>query len=163
MNMEKIRVEVEIEDREGAELIEMEGGNFATVLSQIEQLAAIGPLHVFERDGEQPIGPEIEKKKALLLVAHRCKEVLVKVQYENLTKEHAFPPSATVFRVLQWAIGKHAFELDDIARAKAHLMLTGATEPLANEMPIGRLVKFHHHEHHHELIVDLTMRDFTNG
>ena len=161
--MEKIRVEVEIEDREGTEVIEVEGGSLPTVLAEVQQLAAIGELHIFERDGEQPIGHEIEKKSALSLFAHRCKEVLVKVQYEHLTKEKHFPPSATVFRVLQWAIGKHAFGLDDIARAKAHFMLVGASEPLPNDAVLGRLVKFHHHEHRHELIVDLTLKDFTNG
>ena len=107
------------------------------------------------------VGSEIEIRKALSLVAHRCKEILVKVQYEHRTEHHHFPPSATVFRVLQWAIGK--LGLDDISRAKAHLMLPGSAEPLPNDAVLGRLVKFEHHEHRHELVLDLTLKDFTNG
>ena len=161
--MEKIRIEVEIEDRNRTEVIEVEGGDLSRVLEEVRSLAALGELHVFERDGEEPIGKEIEKRKSLSLHAHRCKEVLVKVHYDHLTKEKQFRPSATVFRVLQWAVSKHGFNLDDTARAKAHLMLPGASEPLPNDSVIGRLVKFQHHEHHHELILDLTLKDFTNG
>ena len=161
--MEKVRVEVEIEDRGIAEMIEVEGAELSVVLGEVQRLAAVGDLNVFERDADEAIGKEIENKRVLSLVAHRCKEVLVKVQYEHRTKERQFSPSATVFRVLQWAIGKHAFGLDDIARAKAHLMLVGATEPLPNDAVLGRLVRFHHHEHCHELTVDLTLKDFTNG
>ena len=159
--MEKVRVEVEIEDRQGVEVIEVEGGDLAVVLAQVRELASIGEMHVFERDAEHPVGSEIEIRKALSLVAHRCKEILVKVQYEHRTEHHHFPPSATVFRVLQWAIGK--LGLDDISRAKAHLMLPGSAEPLPNDAVLGRLVKFEHHEHRHELVLDLTLKDFTNG
>ena len=34
----------------------------------------------------------------------------------------------TVFRVLQWAVSKKGFGLDDIAKAKANLILPGASQ-----------------------------------
>jgi hypothetical protein len=167
--MEYIRVEVEIEDRGETEFIEVEGGDLDAVLKGVRALAALDDIHVFERDADEPIGGDIKHKKALSVVAHRCKRVDVEVRYEHLTKAHEFAPSATVFRVLQWAIGKHGYNLDDTARAKANLILPDAEQPLPPGDVIGRLVKHddhdQHHDHRHEckLIVDLTLRDFTNG
>ena len=157
--MEIIRVEVEIEDRQGTELIEVEGGNLNAVLAGVRTLAALEDVHVFERDADETIGVEIEQKKALSIIAHRCKRVHVKVQYDHRTEPHEFAPSATVFRVLQWAAGKKGFKLDDAAKAKANLILPGADQPLPKDAAIGRYVK--HHDC--ELTLDLTLKDFTNG
>ena len=157
--MEKIRVEVEIEDRQETKVIEVEGGSLAVVLREVRALAALEDAHVFERDKDEPIGVEIEKKKVLSVVVHRCKKVRVKVNYDHLTKEHEFPPSATVFRVLHWAISKKAFNLDDTAKAKANLMLPGANDPLPKDAVIGRFVK--HGDC--DLTLELTLKDFTNG
>jgi hypothetical protein len=158
--VEKICVEVEIEDRQDAKIIEVEGGSLDAILAGVRRLAELEEAYeIFERDKEEPIGPEIEKKKHIALVAHRCKGVLVKVHYEHRTIEHHYPPSATVFRVLQWAIGKKGFILDDTAKAKANLMLPGATEPLPKNDVIGR---FAQHDRC-ELTLDLTLKDFTNG
>jgi hypothetical protein len=157
--MEKIRVEVEIEDRQEISVIEVEGGDLAVVLKEIRALAALEDAHVFERDKDEPIGVEIEKKNVLSVIAHRCKKVHVKVHYDHLTKEHEFPPSATVFRVLHWAISKKAFNLDDTAKAKANLMLPGASDPLPKDAVTGRYVK----HSHCDLTLELTLKDFTNG
>jgi hypothetical protein len=158
--VEKIRVEVEVEDRQDTKVIEVEGGSLDAILGKIRRLAELEETHdIFERDGNEPVGPEIEKKKHIALVAHRCKHVLVKVRYEHRTIEHHYRPSATVFRVLQWAIGKKGFNLDDTAKAKANLMLPDATEPLPKNDVIGRFVK----HGHCELTLDLTLKDFTNG
>lgn len=62
-----------------------------------------------------------------------------------------------MFHVLQWAIGKHGFALDSTARSKANLVVSGDTAPLPREDVIGKFA------HHHELRLDLTLRDFTNG
>jgi hypothetical protein len=157
--MEHIRVEVEIEDRGETEFIEVEGGDLDAVLRGVRALAALDDIHVFERDADEPIGGDIKHKKALSVVAHRCKRVEIEVRYEHLTKSHEFAPSATVFRVLHWAIGKHGFNLDATAKAKANLILPGTDQPLPTGDVIGRLVK--HHDC--KLIVDLTLQDFTNG
>lgn len=157
--MEKVRVEVEIEDRQETKVIEVEGGSLAAVLREVRVLAALEDAHVFERDKDEPVGVEIEKKKVLSVVAHRCKKVHVNVNYDHLTKENEFTPSATVFRVLHWAISKKAFNLDDTAKAKANLMLPGANDPLPKDAVIGRFVK------HGDcgLTLELTLKDFTNG
>jgi hypothetical protein len=157
--MEKVRVEVEVEDRQETKVIEVEGGSLAAVLKEVRALAELEDAHVFERDKDEPVGVEIEKKKVLSVVAHRCKKVRVNVNYDHLTKVNEFPPSVTVFRVLHWAISKKAFNLDDTAKAKANLMLPGANDPLPKDAVIGRFVK------HGDcsLTLELTLKDFTNG
>lgn len=156
--MDTIRVEVEIEDRDVNTVIEVEA-DLDAVLAAVRALADVGEVHVFERDADEPIGGDVKHKKALSVVAHRCRRIVVEVRYEHLTKEHAFAPAATVFQVLQWAIGKHGFNLDDTARAKANLILPGAEQPLPTGDVIGSLVK---HDNC-RLVVDLTLQDFTNG
>jgi hypothetical protein len=158
--MGKARLEVEIEDRNAVEIIEVEDGTLDDVLREVRKLAALGDaLHVFERDGEDVVGIEIENRKALALHAHRCRKVRVKVRWNADTKEHQFSPAAHVHRVLLWAIGKKGFNLDDTAKAKANLMLPGADQPLPKDSVIGRFVK--HGDC--ELTLDLTLKDFTNG
>lgn len=157
--MEKIRVEVEIENRQKIETIEVEGGSLAAIREAVRALAALEDAEVFERDKDEPIGTEVEGKSVLSVIAHRCKKIHVKVNYEHLTKEHDFPPSATVFRVLHWAISKKAFNLDDTAKAKANLMLPGAENPLPKDAVIGRYVAYGNCE----LTLELTLKDFSNG
>lgn len=157
--MSTVRVEVEIEDHKTVEVIEVEGGSLEAVLREVRALAALEDLHVFERDGEEPIGAEIEKRKVLCLHGHRCRKVLVKVHWSHLTKEHDFSPAAHIHRVLLWAISKKGFDLDDTAKAKANLILPGTDEPLPKDAVIGRFVK------HGDcvLTLELTLKDFTNG
>lgn len=157
--MSTVRVEVEIEDRKTVEVIEVEGGSLEAILREVRALAALEDLHVFERDGEEPIGTEIEKRKVLCLHGHRCRKVLVKVNWNHLTKEHDFSPAAHIHRVLLWAISKKGFDLDDTAKAKANLFLPGMDEPLPKDAVIGRFVK------HGDCILtlELTLKDFTNG
>ena len=157
--MESIRIEVEIEDRHESKVVVVEENSLNAILEAVRKLAALDDVHVFERDKDEPIGAEVEKKKVLTLVAHRCKKVLVKVRFEHRTEEHEFSPSATIFRVLHWAIGKKAFNLDDTARAKANLMLPGSENPLPKDDVIGSFVR----HGNCELILELTLRDFTNG
>ncbi len=64
-----------------------------------------------------------------------------------------------MFRVLQWDVGKQGFNLDDTAKAKANLMLPGASEPLPKNAMIGHYVK----PAQCSLTLDLTLKDFTNG
>lgn len=157
--MEKIRIEVEVEDQPETRTIEIEPVGHGAIVAKVRDVGALGDGHVFERDKDDEVGAEIEKKKALSLLLHRCVKVAVKIRYEHQTKPHEFPPSATVFRVLQWAIGKKGFNLDDTAKAKANLMLPGADAPLPKDAMIGRYVK----HGQCELVLDLTLKDFTNG
>jgi hypothetical protein len=157
--MEKVRIEVEFEGSPDSKLIELVDVGLEQVLSEIRSAAALEGGHIFERDQEEPVGPEIGGKKVLSIVVHRCRKIHVKVHYDHESKENHFSPAATVFRVLQWAISKKAFNLDEVARAKANLMLPGAAGPLAKDAVIGSLSK------HGDcaLTLDLTLKDFTNG
>jgi hypothetical protein len=159
MVMDKMRIEFEVEDRPDLGSFEMEGGRSSTVVSKVRNLAGLDDGTVFERNSDEPVGAEIEGKRALSLIVHRCRRVHVRVRYEHQTKENDFAPSATVFRVLRWAVSKRGFNLDDTAQAKANLMLPGADQPLPKDAMIGRFVK------HTDcgLVLDLTLKDFTNG
>jgi hypothetical protein len=157
--MGTVRVEVEIENRGAVEAFELEGATAEAVLARVRALTGFDDLHVFERDSDEPISSEIERRKALSLHGHRCRKVLVKVRYEHRTEEHHFGPAAHVQRVLLWAIGKKGFDLDDTARAKANLILPGAEQPLPKDAVIGSLVK---HDTC-QLTLDLTLKDFTTG
>jgi hypothetical protein len=64
-----------------------------------------------------------------------------------------------VFKVLQWAVSKKGFVLDPVAAAKANLILPGADAPLPRDAAVGKFVK----PGHCTLMVDLTLKDFTNG
>jgi len=56
-------------------------------------------------------------------------------------------------------VSKHAFMLDPMAAAKANLILPGADAPLPRADVLGKYVK----AGHCALVVDLTLKDFTNG
>jgi len=56
-------------------------------------------------------------------------------------------------------LGKHGFNLDPMAAAKANLILPDAEQPLPREDVLGKHVK----GDHCTLVVDLTLKDFTNG
>jgi hypothetical protein len=157
--MKTIRVEVEIEDRKTVEVIEVTGGSLESVLRDVRALAQLEDLHVFERDKEEPIGIEIEEVTVLSVHGHRCRKIAVKVHWSHETKEHHFAPSATIYRVLLWAIGKTGFDLDEVTRAKANLILPGAEEPLPKDAVIGSFV----HHGKCELTLELTLKEFTNG
>jgi hypothetical protein len=95
----------------------------------------------------------------LRLVSHEARAVKVEVRYDHETRAHEFAPSKTVFRVLQWAVGKHGFRLDPTLAARANLILPDAENPLLREAVIGSFMP----HGKHVLVVDLTLRDFTNG
>jgi hypothetical protein len=155
---EAIHVEVEIESEIKVLVLPLSGGVPHVALIR-EQLKLDTDLHVFERGGEEPFVHAGHGRKHVRVVAHRCHEVTLDVRYEHDTKPHRFRPSATVFKGLQWAIGKHGYNLDPMAAAKANLILPGADEPLPPEDVLGKYVK----PGHCTLVVDLTLKDFTNG
>ena len=155
--MTAVRFELDIEGLPRAVAAEIEG-TFEAVVAFVRQHLASGEIFLFERDKED-LFSDAGGRKAIALVAHRAKSVLVNVQFEHLSKPHKFSPSTTVNTVLRWAVGKQGFNLDDNAAAKANLMRPGASEPLDRSAVIGTL--FGHHEH--ELTLELTLKDFTNG
>ncbi|MEH2521974.1 hypothetical protein V1279_007547 [Bradyrhizobium sp. AZCC 1610] len=156
--LEVVEIDLEIEDRE-----ELMG--FSVVVDERfhETLRArIGvseEMHLFEHGHDQPLSCPPHGRKAIRLVGHRCPVVMLEVRYEHRTIEHRFAPSETVFKALQWAVGKKGFNLDPVAAAKANLILPGADAPLPREAALGKFVK----HGHCTLVVDLTLKDFSNG
>lgn len=155
---EVVHVEVEIEDRVELLVVPVTEG---MVLVEVirTRLKAAGDMHFFERDRDEPLHHHPHGRKHVRVVGHRCHQVKLEVRYEHDTKHHHFPPSATVFRALQWAVSKHGFNLDPMAAAKANLILPSADQPLPREDVLGKHVK----GDHCTLVVDLTLKDFTNG
>ena len=155
---EMIRIEIE---REGAvELIALEVQDREDFLHHVrKQLELDAEILIFERDGDEPLTLHKKGRKALRLVAHRHGQIAVKVRYEHRTEERTFSPAKTVFKVLQWAVGKQAFNLDPTSAARANLILPGAENPLPRDSAIGSFTQ----PGDYVLILDLTLRDFTNG
>lgn len=133
------------------------GVDIATAIR--EALALEAEIELFERDMDAPFKEAACDRKALRLIAHRSKKITVKVRYEHRVEEHAFSPSKTVFKVLQWVTGPKGFNLDATSAARANLILPGADTPLPREAFIGSFVA----HGHQELVLDLTLKDFTNG
>jgi hypothetical protein len=114
-------------------------------------------FELIERDADEPIN-DLGGRKALSVVAHRCKKVQVTVTFDREINDD-FPPSATINKVLRWAVGKKGFKLDDDQQAKANLILPDAKDPLPREAMVGEFVT----TGTCNLEFVLTLKDFTNG
>ncbi|MGD9715166.1 MAG: hypothetical protein AB7V46_24390 [Thermomicrobiales bacterium] len=155
---ELVRVEVEREDSN--EIVEIAVPRNSDMLGEVRaRLGLEAHVHIFERDRDEPLDRNIEDRRHLRLLAHPHRALDVVVRYEHQEKDHRFAPSATVFKVLQWAVGKKGYNLDPTAAAKANLILPGAEEPLPRDRTIGSFTK----PGSRRLVVDLTLKDFTNG
>jgi hypothetical protein len=122
-------------------------------------LAIEDDVLIFERDQDEALTCLPPGRKALRLVTHKARAIELVVRYDKDTHKKHFAPGKTVFKALQWAVSDKAFGLDPQAAPKANLILPGADEPLPREAALGSFVP----HGHHELVVDLTLRDFTNG
>jgi hypothetical protein len=82
---------------------------------------------------------------------HRAKKIAVKVFYKHLEKEKHFPPSARVQRVLDWAVSKVGFNIDQTIAPDMELALHDDKIPedqkkaLPKNAHIGRYV-YHPHD-----------------
>lgn len=158
LDSDSIKVEVERQgSRASQELVLPEKGDLATA---VRRALGVGEeTFVFERDQDEPVSGPSAGRKAMRVVVSKSKQIAVVVRYEDQEKSETFPPSKTVFKVLQWAISKKAYNLDATAAARANLILPDADTPLPKEDVIASYVP----EGEDTLIVDLTLRDFTNG
>lgn len=156
--LSEVEIEVEIEARE--EVVELklavEEGFHDKVRAQI---GLGGDYHLFEHGHEVPLHQPPHGRKAIRFVAHRCKVVEVEVRYEHNSAKRRFAPAQTVYQALQWAIGPAAFNLDAVTAAKANLILPGADSPLPREAALGKYVT----PGQCAIVVDLTLKDFSNG
>lgn len=155
---EVVHIEVEIEDR--VEILTLRADGEVELVEVIrERLEINEDFHIFERGRDEPFKHHDRGRKHVRVVAHRCHEVKLEVRFEQHSKPHHFKPSITVFKALQWAVSKHAYNLDPTNAAKANLILPGADAPLPREDVLGKYVK----PGHCALVVDLTLKDFSNG
>jgi hypothetical protein len=131
----------------------------------VERLVQLARQHAGEEDalvfekGKDEQLHSVDGRSAISIVVHRCKKISVSVNFEHHTEAEIFPPAATIFRVLRWAIGHKAFNLDETARAKANLMIAGQESPLPREDSLAKYVS----GDTCRLTLELTLRDFTNG
>ncbi len=116
-------------------------------------------VFVFEHDGELLVEIDIRERPVLQVVGHRCHEIHATVAFEHHKETREFKPSATINRVLQWAVESKKFNLDPQQRSKANLILPGADKPLDKALVLGQLLQ---HPGCH-LALELTLKDFTNG
>lgn len=153
-------LKVEVEREESDEIIELDLAHDGDLLAEVRRhLDVAGDLFLFERDKDEPLTRPDKGRRHLRLIATSQRAIEVVVQYEHRRIEHRFAPSATVFKVLQWAIGKKGYNLDPQSAAKANLILPGADQPMPRDRTIGSFTK----RGTRRLVVDLTLKDFTNG
>lgn len=153
------RVEAQVEDNKNPIVLQVEAETAADLRKAVLAAAGVEEAFIFQHDNDVDVGDEVIGKKTLMLVVHRCKKILVTVHYEHRSKTKKFAPSATVYRVLQWAIGRNGFDLDPDARSKANLILPGADQPLPRNDAIGKYAD----KKSCSLEVSLTLKDFSNG
>jgi hypothetical protein len=148
-------IELQIEDRELIE-IKVSGGLEAIMEAIRTRSGTEEILILFERDGDE-LDEKHGSRHSISVVAHRCKEIHITVRFEHRSEERSFKPSATINRVLQWAVKE--FKLDATQRSKANLILPGTETPLLKDDVLAQYSKFPHCK----LMLDLTLKDFTNG
>ncbi|ESX08537.1 hypothetical protein X768_22600 [Mesorhizobium sp. LSJC265A00] len=154
----RVRVELEFEDLQEHLDLEIEAGDLDAILRAAHGRPGFEKAHLFERDNEETL-TGIGDRRAISILVHRCRRVAVQVNYDGDTKSREFSPAVTILRVLQWAVSKRGFNLDDNTAAKANLMLPDADQPLPKDAMLGIYIK-------HpgcSLTLDLTLKDFTNG
>jgi hypothetical protein len=133
-------------------------------VSNLSELRAVAAEHfggdefeLYERDADEVLN-DLSGRKAISVVAHRCKKVRATVTFDREISDE-FSPSATVNKVLRWAVGKKGFGLDADQQAKANLILPGGKDPLPREAMIGQFVT----AGTCNVGLELTLKDFTNG
>jgi hypothetical protein len=158
--MEQMIVQIETEGQLQPATIEVADRSLDGLLNAIRSHARLGgAVHIFEHEKDDELAANILARNAISVTVSRCKRIVVGVRFEHKTLSEKFAPSATIFRVLRWAIGKKGFNLDDTAQAKANLILPGSESPLPRDATIGRYVD----GTTCSLTLDLILRDFTNG
>lgn len=72
------------------------------LLEEVRRRLELAPEDLlFERDKEEPLTGPVKGRRALRLVASPTRQITVVVNYDHESKERRFPPSQTVFKVLQ--------------------------------------------------------------
>jgi len=155
-NVSKVLIELHIENQAPRSL---EAGPDDVRDLVVREAGFTEEIFIFERDNDELITGTLAGKRAVALVAHRCKRVEVTVHYDKDAFRRAFSPSATIHRVLQWAVSKQAANLTPDQRSKANLILPGTDQPLPGDAVLAANATFPVCT----VTFELTLKDFTNG
>jgi hypothetical protein len=129
-------------------------GTVRTILevAKAQQLPLAGDatsLLVFLEDTEEALAPDMPLEAAHIghrsqVHIHRCRQLEVTVNFNADHNVHVFSPSTTVERVLQWAVGKHGFNVGEIDATDLLLQLCHSTARPDGDTHIGSLVQCPH-------------------
>lgn len=73
---------------------------------------------------------------------HRCRKIVVTVNFNGSQRSKDFPPSVTINRVQSWAVSKKAFDLSDIDATEHALQICGSATRPDIELHLGDFVAF---------------------
>jgi hypothetical protein len=110
---------------------EMTAKEFSKVIAK--QLGFLGEMAVFLEDKEEPLleddilADHLSKKFAPIHVASAGR-ITVTVRYQDRSIESAFMPSTTIAKIIEWAIGPTAFQLEGEA-GDFQIKHNGTVEP----------------------------------
>jgi hypothetical protein len=147
------QLEIYVHTRGSADPKLVKTGEDAAVDQLIEQIAVAAGLPknpdqklvLFLEDGDEPLEHhrklcECEIRHRHHVHCHHCNSIKVSVFY-NREKHAAFPPSAKVERVLDWAVNE--FKLTPAEAADKFLTLKGKDEELPLDAHIGSFADDH--------------------
>jgi hypothetical protein len=163
--MEGIEILVEGEGLRDLETVHVpHGGTLREVVTIVASRGgfSVEEALIFIEDRDEPLDLTIvidEEAHGRIHHVHRARQVEVAVSYQAGTHEKKFSPSATIQRVLDWAVGRHGFNIDPTIAPEMELALHGRSQALPKTAHIGRYVR---HERHH-LHLDMIRGVVPNG
>ena len=100
---------------------------------------------ILVEDAEEPLSADATLAAAGIvhrsrMHVHRCRRVAVTVNFNAGHKTAPFPPSTTVARVKQWAVGEQGFGLTPLDASEHLLQRCDSTERPDEDVHIGSLV-----------------------
>lgn len=149
--MENIDVFVQVQGDTRTEIITLpEGETVDALVRAVAQKSLPVPADgglVFVEEDEEPVAGNLTLEAAKIkhksrVHIHRCKRIEVTVHFKDKTEKRDFAPSATVKRVLKWALDefiKHGADQADHA-----LQLCESEDRPNVDIQIGALVKDSH-------------------
>ena len=123
---------------------------------------AVEEAILFVEDCEEPLALDLEierLKHSHVHHVHRARSIETTVYYQGQAKVKAFPPSARVQVVLEWAVGPEGFRIDPVIAPEMELALHGHTNELPRQAHIGRYAR----HPHRKLVLDLIRGVVPNG
>jgi hypothetical protein len=146
--MKTIKLFIQVEGDERTELVELAlGALVKDVLIAAQGRGLLVPgadALFFDETNEEPLNGESSLEAAGIkdrsrFHIHRCRKIEVKVHFKAKSAERAFPPSATVARVHEWAA--HRFLPNDVDRTEHELQICETESRPKPDTQIGALAK----------------------